>query len=106
MDISPNGFKKKSYLHIKSTNYKFKKEQDENNIREIFQIMEPILKKKGCSDKISIKIVLAPKIATHKTTRSDLVFSGSKFNQRYLNRLGRCLLTLSVFQFCPGFPTS
>jgi len=47
MGIDPNGFKGKSYSHISSTNYKYKEGQDENDIREISQIMEPILKEKG-----------------------------------------------------------
>jgi len=47
MGIDPNGFKERSYSHISSTNYKYKEDQDENDIREISQIMEPILKEKG-----------------------------------------------------------
>jgi len=47
MGIDPNGFKERSYSHISSTNYKYKEDQDEDDIREISQIMEPILKEKG-----------------------------------------------------------
>ena len=47
MGIDPNGFKERSYSHISNTNYKYKEAQDEDDIREISQIMEPILKEKG-----------------------------------------------------------
>ena len=47
MGIDPNGFKERSYSHISSTNYKYKEDQDEDDIREISQIMEHILKEKG-----------------------------------------------------------